>query len=83
MASRQALLQGEVQGLSAAPGAAAAQERALTVRARPRARRGHLAYRPIHRDENWELRGHRGELREKKVKQRGDKSARMRNARAQ
>ncbi len=34
MASRQALLQGQAQGFSAAPGAAAAQQRARTVRAR-------------------------------------------------
>jgi hypothetical protein len=47
------------------------------------ARPMHRAYRSIHRGENWELRGHRGELREKNVKKRGDRSARMRNARAQ
>jgi hypothetical protein len=44
---------------------------------------GHRTYRPIRRGENWELRGHRGELREKNVKQSGDKSARMRSVRAQ
>jgi hypothetical protein len=44
---------------------------------------GHRAYRPIRRGENWEQRGRRDELRERNVKQSGDKSARMRSVRAQ